>query len=147
MLDPNTIHAVIISIIFVSLLALFANNKINNLVSNTDIQASNFFYKNLYHPVFKIVDFVQRTLLAVMFIVILIHPIFVEYPKKITYYICDTFIECVIPKDPEFMSFYDIPYPYNRKKFIKLNSYKLDYDGRRDMIKIESYFEEHPYSF
>jgi len=156
MLEPNTIYVAIASIIFISLLALFGNNKINNLVNNVDIQISNFFYKRLYSPVFKTVDFIQRALLVVLSIFILLHPIFTEYPRKITHYVCDNFVECVIPgsypniidRDIDgYLQPYKIPYPYDRGKFIKLNTYKLDHDGRRDMIDIENYFKEHPYSF
>ena len=152
MLEPNTIYVVIASIIFVSLFVLFGNNKINNL----DIQISNFFFKRLYYPVFKTVDFIQRVLFVVLPIFILLHPIFAEYPRKITHYVCDNFVECVISSsypniiDGDVVGYlqpYKIPNPYNRGKFIKLNAYQLDHDGRRDMIDIENYFKEHPYSF
>ena len=153
--DPNTIQSIIILVISTAMILFVV--LINDVLTRVDIKLSNFFYKNLYYYLFKTVDFIQRVLFKFLLpALILLHPMFAEYPKKISYYICDDFIECVIPKsytsvmDGEVIgSFqpYKIPFPFDRKRFIKLNSYILDYDSKRDMLDIEDYFKKHPYSF
>jgi hypothetical protein len=143
-IDPNSISNGITSFASLSIFIAFI------LFVSTDNRglgwckrAADFFYEKLYYPVYKTIQYILVATIVVLFIM----SFRAEYPKKITHYICDNFIECVIPRDSESMQFYDTPYPYNRKEFIKLNSYKLDHNGRKDMRRIEGYFKEYPYSF
>jgi predicted membrane protein len=144
MLEPNDISAGIATFVATSILLAFMYFSNNERFSHTFTKLDNLLYKKLYYPIYKTITYI----FVIMFVFLLYSPFMAEYPKKITFYVCDaSFVECVIPSQPESMRFFTIPYPYNREKFLKRNSHLIDHTTIKDMRRIEGYFKEYPYSF
>ncbi len=143
-LEPNDIKAGITIFVMTSILFMFMYFSLNERFSLTFTKLDDFLYKKLYYPIYKTITYI----FVIMAIFLLYSPTMAEYPKKITFYVCDTsFVECFISSQPESMRFFTIPYPYNREKFLKRNSHLIDHTTIKDMRRIEGYFKEYPYSF
>ncbi len=150
MLEPNGISAGIATFVATSILLAFMYFSNNERFSLTFTKLDNLLYKKLYYPIYKTITYI----FVIMFVFLLYSPFMAEYPKKITFYVCDTsFVECVIPEDPRNMLFYNIPYPFSRERFRKINPLTGldDYNDRRKysrfILDMEYRFKNHPYSF